>query len=75
MPGTTYMLQFTHRDPGAIPETIEYIALADAWKAFRLFAEPDSSEMYTCIELISHSWEDGTEAHIASMTFAEPYSF
>ena len=38
MPGTTYMLQFTHRDPGDIPETIEYIALADAWKAFRLFA-------------------------------------
>ena len=33
MPGITYMLQFTHRDPGDIPETIEYIALADAWKA------------------------------------------
>lgn len=32
MPGITYMLQFTHRDPGDIPETIEYIALADAWK-------------------------------------------
>ena len=31
------------------------------------------SEFYQ--KLISHSWEDGTEAHIASMTFAEPYSF
>ena len=75
MPGITYMLQFTHRNLRDIPETIEYIALADAWKAFRLFAEPDSSEIYTRVELIAHGWEDGTEAHIASMAFAEPYSF
>ena len=75
MPGITYMLQFTHRDRRDIPETIEYIALAEAWKAFRLFAEPDSSEIYTRIELIAHNWEDGTETHIASMDFAEPYSF
>ena len=75
MPGITYVRQFTHRDPGDIPETIEFIALADAWTAFRLVAEPDSSELYTCIELIAHNWEDGTEAHIASMSFSEPYSF
>ncbi len=75
MPGITYMLQFTHRDPGEIPETIEYTALTEAWKAFRLFAEPDSLEIYTRIELIVHNWEEGTEAHIASMSFAEPYSF
>ena len=75
MLGITYMLKFTHRDSRDIPETIEYIALAEAWKAFRLFAEPDSSEIYTRIELITHNWEDGTEAHIASMSFAEPYSF
>ena len=75
MPGNTYRLQFTHRDPGDIPEVIEYIVLAEAWKAFRLFAEPDSLEIYTRIELIAHNWEGGTEAHIASMSFAEPYSF
>ena len=75
MPGITYMLQFTHRDYGDNPEVIEYTALADAWKAFRLFAEPDSSEIYTRIEFIAHDWEDGAEAHIASMDFAEPYSF
>ena len=75
MPGITYMLQFTHRDRRDIPETIEYIALAEAWKAIRLFAEPDSLEIYTRIELIAHNWEDGTEANIASMSFAEPYSF
>ena len=75
MPGITYMLQFIHRDPGDIPEVIEYTALAEAWKSFRLFAEPDSADIYARIELIAHNWEDGTEAHIASMTFAEPYSF
>ena len=75
MPGITYMLQFTHRDRRDIPEVIEYIVLADAWKAFRLFAEPDSLEIYTRIELIVHNWEEGTEAHIASMSFSEPYSF
>ena len=75
MPEITYMLQFAHRDSSDIPEVIEYTALDAAWQAARLFAEPDSSEIYTRIELISHSWEDGTEALIASMTFAEPYSF
>ena len=75
MPGITYMLQFTHRDHSDIPETIEYIALSEAWEAFRLFAEPDSLEIYTRIDLIAHNWEDGTEAHIASMTLSEPYSF
>ena len=75
MPGITYMLQFTHRDPGDIPEVIEYMALADAWEAFRLFAEPDSSEMYICIALIARNWEEGTESPIATMAFAEPYSY
>ena len=75
MPGITYMLQFTHRNLRDIPETIEYIALSEAWEAFRQFAEPDSLEIYTRIDLIAHNWEDSTEAHIASMTLSEPYSF
>ena len=75
MPGITYMLQFTRRARENIPEVIEYTALSEAWKSFRLFAEPDSLEIYTRIELIAHNWEDGTEAHIANMSFAEPYSF
>ena len=75
MPGITYMLQFTRRDRENTPEVIEYMALADAWEAFRLFAEPDSSEMYICITLIARNWEEGTESPIATMAFAEPYSF
>ena len=75
MPGITYMLQFTYRDPSDLPDTIEFIELASAWESFRLFAEPDSAEIYTRIELIAHNWEDCSESPIASMAFAEPYSF
>ena len=75
MPEITFMLQFAHRDPGDIPEVIEYTALDAAWQAARLFAEPESSEIYTRIDLIAHNWEKSTESPVASMDFAEPYSF
>ena len=75
MPEITFMLQFTHCDPTDIPEVIEYTALDAAWQAARLFAEPESSEMYTRIDLIAHDWAECTESVIFSMTFAEPYSF
>ena len=75
MPEITFTIRFVHRDPTDIPEVIEYTALDVAWQAARLFAEPDSSEIYTRIEMTAHNWEDGTESHIARMDFAEPYSF
>ena len=75
MPGITYFIIFHHRDAHDRFEAVEYIHLADAWGAFRLFAEPDSSEIYTRIEMTAHNWEDGTESPVASMDFAEPYSF
>ena len=76
MPGITYTIRFHRRDRrDGIAEEQEYIVLADAWESFRLFAEPDSAEIYSRIELIAHNWEDGTEAFIAGMSFAEPYSF
>ena len=56
-------------------ESLQALLKSDVEETGELFAEPDSSEIYTRVELIAHSWEDGTEAHIASMTFAEPYSF
>ena len=75
MPEITFTIRFVHRDPTDIPEVIEYTALDAAWQAARLFAEPDSSEIYTHIDLIAHNWAEGTESVIFSMTFAEPYSF
>ena len=45
MPGITYTIRFIHRNPrGGIPcEEQEHLSLAEAWNAFRLFAEPDSA--------------------------------
>ena len=77
MPGTTYIIRFTHRTPGSgIPcEEQEHIGLAQAWEAFRLFAEPDSADLYAEIELVEHSWEDDAERSLARLTLGERYSF
>ena len=75
MPSITYIIRFNRRDYGAFPEEQEYTSLAEAWDSFRLFAEPDSSEMYTRIEMIAHNWEECDESVIVAMDFAEPYSW
>ena len=76
MPGTTYIIRFTHRTPSSgIPyEEQEHIDLAQAWEAFRLFAEPDSADLYAEIELVEHSWEDDAERSLARLTLGERYS-
>ena len=76
MPGTTYITPFTHRTPSSgIPhEEQEHTGLAQAWEAFRLFAEPDSADLYAEIELVEHSWEDDAERSLARLTLGERYS-
>ena len=76
MPSTTYIIRFTHRSPSSgIPyEEQEHIDLAQAWEAFRLFAEPDSADLYAEIELVEHSWEDDAERSLARLTLGERYS-
>ena len=77
MPGITYIIRFTHRgsDSGFPYEEQEHISLADAWNAFRLFAEPDSADLYSKIELAEHNWEEDTERSLALLTLGERYSF
>ena len=76
MPGTTYIIRFTHRTPGSgIPyEEQEHIDLAQAWEAFRLCAEPDSADLYAAIELVEHRWEDDPSRSLARLTLGERYS-
>ena len=69
MPEITFIIRFAHREPTDIPEVIEYTSLDAAWQAARLFAEPESSEIYTRIELIIHNWAECTETIIFSMDF------
>ena len=50
-------------------EEQEYTNLADAWESFRLFAEPDSAEMYSQIELVEYDYTEATERMIARTEF------
>ena len=71
MPSITYFIRFTLRDPkpGRPYEEQEHLHLEDAFKSFRLFAEPDSRWMYKHIELTEYNWEECTDTPIATMTF------
>ena len=75
MPSITYIIRFTRREWRPGQEDQEYTSLAVAWESFRLFAEPDSAELYRRIKLIAHNWEECAESTIAAIDFAEPYSW
>ena len=77
MPAITYFIRFVHRNPSSSTpfEEREYTRLTDAWESFRLFAEPDSMEIYSQIELAGHNWETGEDFPIASMEFSNPDFF
>ena len=71
MPTTTYIIRFAYRAPthSAPYEEQEHTNLAAAWESFRLFAEPDSSEMYSQIELVEYDYTEATERMIARTEF------
>lgn len=64
----TFILRFTHHDCSEIEEQ-EHITTSTAWEAFRAFAEPGSSEIYSSIEMLEYSWQDRRERPLAQMTF------
>ena len=72
MPSITYIIRFAHRVPtySAPYEEQEYTTLATAWESFRLFAEPDSAEVYSQIELVEYGYAEDTERMIARMEFS-----
>ena len=72
MPTTTYIIRFAHRyRPTSVPyEEQEHTTLTDAWESFRLFAEPDSADVYSQIELVEYSYPEDTERMIARMEFS-----
>ena len=71
MPTTTYIIRFAHRyRPTSVPyEEQEHANHADAWESFRLFAEPDSAEVYSQIELVEYDYTEATERMIARTEF------
>ena len=68
MPETTFILRFTHCDSSEIEEQ-EHTTADTAWEAFRLFAEPDSFEIYSRIELVEYNRVEDQEYPLAQLTF------
>ena len=68
MPTISYRLCFYHKDGTPTEEQCHNDAHA-AWEAFRLFAEPDSFEMYTRIDLTEVNWEEHQDYPLAALEF------
>ena len=68
MPESTFILRFTHYDSSEIEEQ-EHTTAEAAWEAFRAFAEPDSFEIYSRVDLVEYNWQEGQEYPLAQMTF------
>ena len=68
LPDLTFIIRFTHREQGVgvSGSEEEFTSLPEAWETFRMFAEPDSAELYSEIEL---NWTTHTDRRIAGMTF------
>jgi len=69
LPEKTYFIRFAHLDCFEIEEQ-EYTHAEEAWDIFRLFAEPDSAEMYSRIELTEYTWKTRTAKVLAALEFA-----
>ena len=71
MPESTFIVRFEHyeKHTSAPYEEQEFTTAEAAWEAFRLFAEPDSLEMYSRVELVEYNWQEEQEYPLAQMTF------
>lgn len=68
MPTIQYRISF-YRNDGAVNEEQWYTEADTAWEVFRLFAEPDSAELYYRIDLTEVNWEERQDYPLAAMTF------
>ena len=68
MPESIFILRFIRRDRTCIEEQ-QFNHAKDAWDAFRLFAEPDSADIYARIELVEYNRIEGQEYPLGGMDF------
>ena len=64
----TYEITFTRLD-GQPDEIQQHTSEELARESFRLFDEPDSAELYSCIELTRHDWETGADEILDTLKF------
>lgn len=68
MTESTFILRFTHYDSSEIEEQ-EHTTARSTWEAFRAFADLDSFEIYSRVELVEYNWQEEQEYPLAQMTF------
>lgn len=68
MPESTFIIRFNHYLSSEIEEQ-EHTTAGTAWEAFRLFAEPNSFEIYSRVELVEYNWKEHQEYPLAQLTF------
>ena len=68
MPAISYRITFHHKDYSTAEEQW-FNDAHSAWEAFRLFAEPDSSEIYTRVELTEVNYEEQQDYPLAALEF------
>ena len=66
MPTISFRITFHHKD-ASTPEEQWFNDAHSAWEAFRLFAEPDSSEIYTRVDLTEVNWEEHQDYPLAAL--------
>lgn len=64
----TYEITFTRLD-GQPEEIQQYTDESFARDCLRLFDEPDSTELYSCIQLTRHDWETDEDETLETMEF------
>lgn len=71
MSESTFIVRFVHRENHtSVPyKEQEYTTAEAAWEAFRLFAAPDSFEIYSQVELVRYSREKEEEYPLAQLIF------
>lgn len=68
MPDTIFILRIAHYRSSQIEER-EHTTSEAAWEAFRLFATPDSFEIYSRVELVEYFPQEQQEYPLAQLTF------
>ena len=68
MPTISYRITFHHTDTST-PEEQWFNDAHSAWEAFRLFAEPDSFEIYTRVDLTEVNFQEQQDYPLAPVEF------
>lgn len=71
MPESTFIVRFVLREnhTSAPYKEQEYTTAEAAWEGFRLFAAPDSLQIYSQVELVRYDQKEEEEYPLAQLSF------